>query len=115
MSPARHRPAAGHAGKLTAFGRFAGSRHPERTGTGAGGGPAAITGELHFGLGRGPAGPFEDAWIAPGRQQHGESQLPLAFHGPTIRFYDPRDRCLALRLDRAGQLPGTTLYRPGHR
>ena len=31
----------------------------------------------------------QDIWIVPGRGRPGEGQRPLAFHGSTIRFYDP--------------------------
>ena len=31
----------------------------------------------------------QDIWIVPGRGQPGEGEPPLAFHGTTVRFYDP--------------------------
>ena len=31
----------------------------------------------------------QDVWIVPGRGRPGEGQPPSAFHGSTIRFYDP--------------------------
>jgi len=31
----------------------------------------------------------QDIWIVPGRGHPGEGQPPSAFHGSTIRFYDP--------------------------
>jgi len=31
----------------------------------------------------------QDIWIIPGRGRPGEGQPPSAFHGSTIRFYDP--------------------------
>jgi hypothetical protein len=71
-----------------AFGRFVGSLHLEWTGTGAGGGPAGMTGEPHFGWVLGALA-VQGAWIAQGRGQPGKSRPPLAFRGSTIRFYDP--------------------------
>jgi len=81
-------PAGEHAGKLMLFGRFAGSWQLEWTGRGADGQPASMTGELHVGWVLGGRA-VQDVWIVPGRGQPGEGQPPLAFHGSTIRFYDP--------------------------
>jgi len=81
-------PAAEHAGKLMLFGRFVGSWHLDWAGTGPGGQPAAMTGELHVGWVLGGRA-VQDVWIVPGREQPGEGHPPLAFHGSTIRFYDP--------------------------
>ena len=81
-------PAGEHAAKLMLFGRFVGSWHLEWTGTDGNGQPAMMTGELHFGWVLGGQA-VQDVWIVPGRGQPGESQPPLAFHGSTIRFYDP--------------------------
>ena len=81
-------PADGHAGKLKLFGRFVGSWHLDWTGHDADGQPAAMTGELHFGWVLGGRA-VQDIWIVPGRGQPGEGRPPLAFHGSTIRFYDP--------------------------
>jgi hypothetical protein len=81
-------PAGEHAGKLMLFGRFVGSWQLEWTGRGAGGQPASMTGELHVGWVLGGRA-VQDVWIVPGRGQPGEGQPPLAFHGSTIRFYDP--------------------------
>jgi len=81
-------PAGEHAGKLMLFGRFAGSWQLEWTGRGAGGQPASMTGELHVGWVLGGRA-VQDVWIVPGRGRPGEGQPPLAFHGSTIRFYDP--------------------------
>jgi hypothetical protein len=41
-----------------------------------------------------PSAPAEgvwrvSTWIVPGRGQPGEGQAPIAFHGSTIRIYDP--------------------------
>ena len=81
-------PVGDHAGKLMLFGRFVGSWHLDWTGTGADGQPAAVSGELHFGWVLGGRA-VQDVWIVPGRGQPGEGQPPLAFHGATIRYYDP--------------------------
>jgi hypothetical protein len=81
-------PVSDHAGKLMLFGRFVGSWHLDWTGTGTDGQPAAMSGELHFGWVLGGRA-VQDVWIVPGRGQPGEGQPPLAFHGSTIRFYDP--------------------------
>src|SRR6266536_5863767 len=81
-------PAGEHAGELMLFGRFVGSWHLEWSGIGPGGQPATMTGELHFGWVLGGRA-VQDILIVPGRGQPGEGQPPLAFHGSTIRFYDP--------------------------
>jgi hypothetical protein len=77
-------PTGPHAGELMRFGRFVGSwklRWTSSDGTTA-------TGELHFGWVLGGRA-VQDVWIVPGRGQPGENQPPLAFHGSTIRFFDP--------------------------
>jgi len=81
-------PADEHPGKLMMFGQFVGSWDLEWAGTGANGQPATATGELHFGWVLGGRA-VQDIWIVPGRGQPGEGQPPSAFHGSTIRFYDP--------------------------
>jgi len=81
-------PAAEHADKLMLFGRFVGSWDLEWTGTGTVGRRARMTCELHFGWVLGGRA-VQDVWIVPGRGKPGEGQPPLAFHGSTIRFYDP--------------------------
>ena len=81
-------PAGEHAGKLMLFGQFVGSWDLEWAGTGANGEPATAAGELHFGWVLGGRA-VQDIWIVPGRGQPGEGQAPSAFHGSTIRFYDP--------------------------
>jgi len=81
-------PADEHAGKLMLFGQFVGSWDLEWAGTSANGEPATATDELHFGWVLGGRA-VQDIWIVPGRGQPGEGQPPSAFHGSTIRFYDP--------------------------
>ena len=76
------------ADSLMLFGRFVGSWDLEWTGTGADGRPATMTGELHVGWVLGGRA-VQDIWIVPGRGAPGEGRPPLAFHGSTIRFYDP--------------------------
>ena len=81
-------PTGEHADKLMLFGRFVGSWRLEWSGTDADGQPVTMSGELHFGWVLGGRA-VQDVWIVPGRGQPGEGQPPLAFHGSTIRFYDP--------------------------
>jgi hypothetical protein len=81
-------PSGEHAGKLMLFGCFVGSWHLEWTGTGVDGQRATMSGELHFGWVLGGRA-VQDVWIVPGRGQPGEGRPTLAFHGSTIRFYDP--------------------------
>jgi hypothetical protein len=81
-------PAAEHADKLMLFGQFVGSWTLRWLGSDAAGDPATMTGELHFGWVLGGRA-VQDVWIVPGRGQPGEGRPPLAFHGSTIRFYDP--------------------------
>ena len=81
-------PSAEHAGELMLFGRFVGSWSLAWTGTDQNGDRAEMSGELHFGWVLGGRA-VQDTWIVPGRGQPGEGRPPLAFHGSTIRFYDP--------------------------
>lgn len=81
-------PAAQHADKLKLFGQFIGSWDADWSGTGVAGTPVRMTGELHFGWVLGGRA-VQDVWIDPGRGEIGEGRPPLAFHGSTIRFYDP--------------------------
>lgn len=81
-------PAGEHADELMLFGRFVGSWILEWTATNTEGRPSAMTGELHFGWVLGGRA-VQDVWIVPGRGQPGAGQPPLAFHGSTIRFFDP--------------------------
>jgi hypothetical protein len=78
-------PAADYADELMLFGRFVGSWTLEWTG----GDSANAVGELHFGWVLGGRA-VQDVWIVPGRGQPGENEPPLAFHGSTIRFFDPQ-------------------------
>ena len=107
-------PAGEHAGQLMLFGQFVGSWDLEWAGTGANGEPATAAGELHVGWVLGGRA-VQDIWIVPGRGQPGEGQPPSAFHGSTIRFYDPVYRRLAFHLGRTRQRPGTAVHRPARR
>jgi hypothetical protein len=77
-------PAPEHRDKLMLFGRFVGSWAIRWSGAS---GQQAI-GELHFGWVLGGRA-VQDTWIVPGRGQPGAGEPPLAFHGTTVRFYDP--------------------------
>jgi len=70
------------------FGQFVGSWNLRWTGSDAQGSPAVMHGELHFGWVLGGRA-VQDTWIMPGRGEPGEGVPPLAFHGSTIRFFDP--------------------------
>jgi hypothetical protein len=70
------------------FGQFVGSWQLDWAGTGSGGQSATMSGELHVGWVLGGR-TVQDVWIVPGRGKPGEGRPPLAFHGSTIRFYDP--------------------------
>jgi hypothetical protein len=83
-----NRPAGRHVEQLDLFGRFVGSWRLQWSGTGPDGRPATMTGELHVGWVLGGRA-VQDVWIVPGRGLPGEGEPPLAFHGSTIRFYDP--------------------------
>ncbi|HET7579854.1 MAG TPA: hypothetical protein VFK33_11295 [Bacillales bacterium] len=80
-------PAHEHTDKLMLFGQFVGSWDLEWTGLDQDGHSAQMTGELHFGWVLGGRA-VQDIWIVPGRGQSHEGK-PMAFHGSTIRFYDP--------------------------
>lgn len=81
-------PTGEHAAELMLFGRFIGSWDILWSGTGTNGEPATMRGELHFGWVLGGRA-VQDVWIVPGRGEPGAGTPPLAFHGSTIRFYDP--------------------------
>jgi hypothetical protein len=76
------------AAKLALFGRFVGSWDLDWSGRDAAGRPLSARGELHFGWVLGGRA-IQDVWIVPGRGQPGEGEPPHAFHGSTLRFYDP--------------------------
>jgi hypothetical protein len=76
------------ADELDLFGRFVGSWSLDWAGSDADGNPATMSGELHFGWVLGGRA-VQDIWIVPGRGQPEEGRPPLAFHGSTIRFFDP--------------------------
>jgi len=77
-------PAPQHRDKLMLFGRFVGSWAIHWSGASG----QQATGELHVGWVLGGRA-VQDTWIVPGRGQPGEGEPPLAFHGTTVRFYDP--------------------------
>jgi hypothetical protein len=81
-------PAGPTAEQLHLFGQFIGSWDIAWAGVGADGRTVTTRGELHFGWVLGGRA-VQDIWIVPGRGVRGEGQAPLAFHGSTIRFYDP--------------------------
>jgi hypothetical protein len=82
-------PAGPTAEQLHLFGQFVGSWNVTWAGVDAEGRTLTTRGELHFGWVLGGRA-VQDIWIVPGRGLPGEGQPPLAFHGSTIRFYDPR-------------------------
>lgn len=80
-------PADGLAAELDMFGRFVGSWKVDWYGSAAAEEPDAV-GELHFGWVLGGRA-VQDVWIVPGPDQPGAGAPPRAFHGSTLRFYDP--------------------------
>ena len=74
--------------ELQLFGQFVGSWLLDWAGIDAAGKPVSMTGELHVGWVLGGRA-VQDVWIVPGRGQPDEGRPPLAFHGSTIRFFDP--------------------------
>ena len=81
-------PARELAGELETFGRFVGSWHIDWYGSATTEEPNAV-GELHFGWVLGGRA-IQDVWIVPGPAQPGAGVPPRAFHGSTLRFYDPQ-------------------------
>lgn len=73
-----------HAAELRLFGQFVGSWTIEWVSASS----ARAIGELHFGWVLGGRA-VQDTWIVPGRGQPGQGEPPAAFHGTTVRFYDP--------------------------
>lgn len=82
-------PGGATAEQLHLFGQFVGSWNVTWAGVDAEGRTLTTRGELHFGWVLGGRA-VQDIWIVPGRGLPGEGRPPLAFHGSTIRFYDPR-------------------------
>jgi hypothetical protein len=74
--------------ELMLFGRFVGSWRIDWFGLDKDGAPAQAQGELHFGWVLGGRA-VQDVWIMPGRHEPVPAQPLPAFHGTTIRFYDP--------------------------
>jgi hypothetical protein len=81
-------PAPDRAEQLGLFGQFVGSWQLDWSGFDTQGRALERRGELHVGWVLGGRA-IQDIWIVPGRGMEGEGQPPLAFHGTTIRFYDP--------------------------
>ena len=81
-------PEPGLAAGLGLFGQFIGSWDLAWTGYLPGGEIRRAAGELHFGWVLGGRA-VQDTWIVPGPGQPGAGVPPLAFHGTTVRFYDP--------------------------
>jgi hypothetical protein len=81
-------PIAELADHLALFGQFVGSWRLEWHGTDGDGHRRHAVGELHFGWVLGGRA-VQDTWIVPGPDQPGHGTPPLAFHGTTIRFFDP--------------------------
>ena len=80
-------PASESASDLATFGRFVGSWHVDWYASGSDR-PDAV-GELHFGWVLGGRA-IQDVWVVPGPGQPGAGEPPRAFHGSTLRFYDPK-------------------------
>lgn len=87
---ALHAPASTAAAReLAMFAQFVGSWDLAWFDHNAGTPGPAVPGELHFGWVLGGQA-IQDVWIVPGRGRPGYRRPPRAFHGSTIRFYDPR-------------------------
>jgi hypothetical protein len=77
-----------HVDKLMLFGQFVGSWDLTCSRKDAVGTIVEMAGELHFGWVLGGRA-VQDIWIVPGRGEPDEGKSAFAFHGSTIRFFDP--------------------------
>ena len=103
-------PAGPDAERLHLYGQFVGSWDITWAGIGPDGRPVTARGELHFGWVLGGRA-VQDVWIVPGRGARGEQISPLfvpRLGDPLLR---PRDRRLALHLDRSPHGPRAPLHR----
>jgi hypothetical protein len=74
--------------ELTLFGQFVGSWALTWTGWAADGSVTRQVGELHFGWVLGGRA-VQDVWRVPNDEAAARANPSIAFHGSTIRFYDP--------------------------
>jgi hypothetical protein len=81
-------PSGPHARELMLFGRFIGSWDITWRGLDRHGVEREMQGELHFAWVLGGRA-VQDVWIVPARGLPGEGEPGIAFHGSTLRFYDP--------------------------
>ena len=81
-------PDPARAADLNLFGRFVGSWELAWSARDAGGRLLTARGELHFGWVLGGRA-VQDVWIVPSPGEPRAGEPPYAFHGSTIRFYDP--------------------------
>ena len=81
-------PDPARAAELELFGRFVGAWDLAWSARDADGRLLTARGELHFGWVLGGRA-VQDVWIVPAPGEPGAGEPPHAFHGSTIRFYDP--------------------------